>query len=216
MALLTILDVNQPSLRGKCHKVSRVTPAEKKLLEDMVETMRTSRGIGLAAPQVGVLQRLIVVEVEDDLYALANPEIVDLSDETEIMEEGCLSLPNYYGPVERPSRATVRAQDKNGKKLKIKAEGLLARVLQHEIDHLDGILFFDPLRMRSLNDLHYSPPKAEGEEEGEGDRHAFKSERTEHEDLVTAPRLTDDTRPIGEGSPPPAGEPVEEMPPASM
>lgn len=184
MAVLTIYDVNQPCLRTRCKKVSRLTPSERKILEDMVETMRAANGIGLAAAQVGIPQRLIVVEVEDELYQLANPEIVDLSDETEVMREGCLSLPNYYGPVERPVRAVVRGLDLNGKRIKVRAEGLLARVLQHEIDHLDGVLFFD--RMRSLSELQYEAPDAEGagsndddapcaEGSGTSSRHRFRT-----------------------------------------
>ena len=161
--MLKIFSVYEPCLRAKCNKVSRVTNAERRILNEMAEMMQAANGIGLAAPQVGILQRMIVVDVDDELFALVNPEVVDSSDETETMEEGCLSMPNYYGPVERPERVTVRALDRNGKKVRIKADGLLARCLQHEIDHLDGILFFDPSRMRSLSDLRYAPPESEEE-----------------------------------------------------
>ncbi|HET6386433.1 MAG TPA: peptide deformylase [Armatimonadota bacterium] len=165
MSVLRVYDVNQPCLRAKCKKVNRITDTDRRLLDDMVETMRAANGVGLAASQVGVLQRMIVVELDEELYMLVNPEIVEGSDETDVREEGCLSLPYYYGPVVRSLRITVRALDPHGKRLKIRAEDWLARVLQHEIDHLDGILFFDPMRMRSLDDLVYKPPEAEGAED---------------------------------------------------
>jgi peptide deformylase len=176
MPVLEIYDVNQPVLRQKAKKVARVTTAEQRILDDMLETMREANGIGLAAPQIGISQRLIVVELDETTYQLVNPEVTDASDETDVVREGCLSLPNYYGPVERPVRVTVRASDRDGRKVRIKASGMLSRALQHEIDHLDGVLFFDPQRMRSLSDLRYEPPQPDGEDvDGSPDEQSAKS-----------------------------------------
>lgn len=149
---IVTIDDGNPVLRRKARRVRAVTPAIRQLMDDMVETMRAAPGIGLAGPQVDVLLRVIVAEVPKDfedpeagtwLYALANPEIARMSDEIEEGEEGCLSIPNVYGYVERPAAVTVKGLDRNGKRVRIKAEGVLARVLQHEIDHLEGILFID-------------------------------------------------------------------------
>ncbi len=149
--IVTIHDGN-PILRQKAKRVREVTPAVQQLMDDMVETMRDAPGVGLAGPQVDVPLRVIVVEVPKDfeapdagtwLYTLANPEVARASDEIEEGQEGCLSIPNIHGLVERPAAVTVKALDRNGKRIRIKADGYLARVLQHEIDHLDGILFLD-------------------------------------------------------------------------
>ncbi|MFQ5340759.1 MAG: peptide deformylase [Anaerolineae bacterium] len=146
------IDEGNPVLRQKARRVREVTPAIQQLMDDMVETMRQAPGVGLAGPQVAVLLRVIVVEVPKDfedpeagtwLYALANPEIARMSDETEEGEEGCLSIPGYYGYVKRAAAVTVKGLDRRGKRVRLKAEGFLARVLQHEIDHLEGILFID-------------------------------------------------------------------------
>lgn len=149
--IVTIHDGN-PILRQKAKRVRRVTPAIQQLMDDMVETMRDAPGVGLSGPQVNVPLRVIVAEVPKDfedpeagtwLYTLANPEIVRRSREVEEGEEGCLSIPGLYGYVERPVAVTVSGLNRNGRRIRIKAEGFLARVLQHEIDHLDGILFID-------------------------------------------------------------------------
>lgn len=149
---IVTIDEGNPILRQKAKRVREVTPAIRQLMDDMVETMRAAPGVGLAGPQVDVPLRVIVVEVPKDvedpeagtwLYALANPEIARMSDGIEEGEEGCLSIPGLYGYVERATNVTVKGLDRNGKKIRIKAEGFLARVLQHEIDHLDGILFID-------------------------------------------------------------------------
>jgi peptide deformylase len=123
------------------------------LLDDMLETMRAGNGIGLAAPQVGVLQRALVVEIEQDdkipgsgvVYALVNPEIAHRSEDTWENQEGCLSIPGWRGEVERPYKVTVKALDRDGNRVRFEAEGWVARALQHEIDHLDGVLFIDRL-----------------------------------------------------------------------
>ena len=164
MAILEIVMVPDPVLRAKAKKVSKVTPAIQKLLDDMTDTMREAPGIGLAAPQVGALQRLIVVEVLNDeeypdmqvgFYQLVNPEIVRISKDVEEGLEGCLSIPGYTADVERFVAVEVRALDRSGKPVKIKAHGFLARVLQHEIDHLDGVLYLD--RLTGPDKLHKIP-----------------------------------------------------------
>jgi peptide deformylase len=105
--------------------------------------MENSKGVGLAAPQINVSLRVIVYEVDNKFYAFINPEIIKCFKETSSIEEGCLSLPNIYGEVERPEKIILKATNSEGKKIKLKAFGLLARAIQHEIDHLDGILFID-------------------------------------------------------------------------
>lgn len=149
---IVTIDEGNPVLRQKARRVREVTPAIQQLMDDMVETMRDAPGVGLAGPQVDVLLRVIVVEVPRDfeapeagtwLYALANPEIARMSEEIEEGEEGCLSIPGCYGYVKRAAAVTVKGLDRSGKRVRIKAEGFLARVLQHEIDHLEGILFID-------------------------------------------------------------------------
>lgn len=145
MAILNIRKIGDPVLRSKAKEVEEVTDKTRDLLDNMAETMYDAPGIGLAAPQVGILQRVIVVDVEDDngLLELINPEIISVSEEKAIMEEGCLSIPEEKGHVVRAKKVTVRGLNRNGKEVIIEAEDLLARALQHEIDHLDGILFVD-------------------------------------------------------------------------
>jgi len=137
-------------LRRPAEKVTRFDEELAKLVRDMAETMYSAPGIGLAAPQVGVSQRVMVVDIshddqKDTLYALINPEVVDLSADTDRLEEGCLSIPGVNESVVRPLRVKIRAQDVTGKEVEIEAEGLLARCFQHEIDHLNGVLFVDHL-----------------------------------------------------------------------
>ena len=161
MAVLPILTGDQPILRQQAKRVGKVDRSIQKLLDDMLETMRVAPGIGLAANQVGRLLRLISVEVEETAYQLVNPEIVSSEGEA-VIEEGCLSLPGYYADVRRPAKVAVKALTRNGKPVRINADGMLARVLQHEIDHLNGILFID--RLDSLNDLRYVSPEEEPQE----------------------------------------------------
>jgi len=150
MAIRPILLADDPILRKKSKKVRDFGKALQTLIDDMVETMEAANGIGLAAPQIGVLERVIIVRLPEDeedpqsgkLFALCNPQIVRAEGEEE-GEEGCLCLPGYVGDVKRATSVTIRAQDRQGKKVRIKAEGLLARAFQHEVDHLDGILFID-------------------------------------------------------------------------
>jgi len=145
--------VGHPALRSKAKKISRIDRSVQKLLDDMLETMRDAPGVGLAANQVGVLQRLLVVEVDDTVYQLVNPEILR-ADGEHIGEEGCLSMPGYYGDVKRAANVVVQGRTRNGKEVRVAAQGLLAIVFQHEIDHLDGKLFVD--RLVSLDSLRYT------------------------------------------------------------
>lgn len=151
MAVREIVSLPHPVLRKKARKVTEVGDDIQELIDDMVETMRQAPGVGLAAPQVNVSQRIIVVEYGDEedetkppkLYTLINPEITRFSQETVLGTEGCLSIPKLVGEVERSATVTVKALNRQGKPVKIKAEGWLARIFQHEIDHLDGIVFTD-------------------------------------------------------------------------
>jgi peptide deformylase len=148
MAMLIIRHNGDPVLRKKSKKVAKIDPLLLQLLDDMAETMYAAPGIGLAAPQVGVNVRAIVVDVGDadeggGLRMMINPKVVASSEEIEAEAEGCLSVPGYQGMVERPEAVIVKAMGPDGKYYKLDAEGILARCLQHEIDHLDGILYID-------------------------------------------------------------------------
>ncbi len=156
MALLPILVAPDPRLKTKAKPVEAVDDDLRKLIDDMLETMYEAPGIGLAAPQVGVLKRLLVLDVagKDDPpapMAFINPEIVWESDDLNVYEEGCLSIPAHYAEVERPAAVRVRYLDRDGKRQEIEADGLLATCLQHEIDHLDGKLFIDYLSSLKRN-----------------------------------------------------------------
>jgi len=145
MAILKIKKYPDPILRKKCQEVKEVTEEIKNLGWDMVETMEKNEGIGLAAPQVSELKRIIVVRTEKGPQVFINPKIIKKSRETIIDEEGCLSFPGLWLRIKRAKRVEIEALNENGEKISLKAEGLPARVLQHEIDHLDGILFIDRL-----------------------------------------------------------------------
>jgi peptide deformylase len=145
VSLLDIRVLGDPVLRQETNIVSEVTPELRRLVDDMFETMYAAKGIGLAAPQVGRPERLSVIDVDDQRLILFNPEIVD-SDAKRIKgEEGCLSIPEIYGDVERSARVVVRAMDLDGKPFEVEGRELLSRCLQHEIDHLHGRLFIDYL-----------------------------------------------------------------------
>jgi peptide deformylase len=151
-----ILVVGNPVLRQKAKRVSQVDRTIQKLIDDMIETMKAAPGVGLAAPQVGVPLRLAVVDVDDKITVIVNPEIVKSSGEVEL-DEGCLSVPGFWGRLNRAERVSVKALDRNGKEQRIRdAEGLFAQALQHEIDHLDGLLYVS--RMGDLDKLQRSPP----------------------------------------------------------
>jgi len=190
MALREILVVDHPVLRKKAKKVGKITPDIRRLIDDMVETMRDAPGVGLAAPQVGVSQRVVVVEYAEDeeketpdgqapdesnrgqspkpprkrLYTVVNPEITRRSEETVEGVEGCLSIPGWVGSVMRHEEIEVKGLNRAGGKFKLHARGWLARIFQHEVDHLDGILFVD--RVSSPDKVwRLPPPEAESPEE---------------------------------------------------
>lgn len=151
MALRPILFSDNPILREKSRRVPRISSETQRLIEDMFETMRSAGGVGLAAVQVGVPLRVVVVEIPEDMedpdagvsFALINPELARVSEEMEEGVEGCLSIPGWAGHVPRHLAVTVRGLDRQGRKVRMRARGYLARVLQHELDHLDGVLFID-------------------------------------------------------------------------
>jgi peptide deformylase len=132
-----------PVLRQKAKRIHVITDSIQRLIDDMIETMQQAKGVGLAAPQVGIALRVIVVQMpEEPPVAIINPEITEREGLQEVTE-GCLSVPGYYGEIRRPASVTVKGQDRQGKKIKIKAGGLLAEALEHEIDHLNGKLYID-------------------------------------------------------------------------
>ena len=154
MAKLKIVKVGDPTLRRVCRPVDAVTPRINTLLDDMIDTMRDADGVGLAAPQVGVLRRVVVIETPDEgLIELINPKIIAYSGEQE-GDEGCLSIPGRWGVTKRPMHVTVRAMNRAGETFDITGSGLLAKAFCHEIDHLDGKLFTDvSVRMLSRDEI---------------------------------------------------------------
>ncbi len=145
MAQRKIITIENPILRQKAKRVTRFDASIKRLVDDLIETMRAANGVGLAAPQVAQSLRVLVAEYEDRLEVLINPEIVKASGE-QIGPEGCLSIPGYIGEnIKRSMMVVVKGRDVHGKEIRIRADGFFARILQHEIDHLDGILYLDHL-----------------------------------------------------------------------
>lgn len=145
MAILEIKEYGEPVLREKSLMVKEITPEILNLIKDMAETMYTASGMGLAAPQVGVSKRIIITDGEEEgLIVLINPTIIESEGEV-IKEEGCLSVPDIYSQVKRSSKVTIKALNESGDPIEITKEGLIARALQHEIDHLNGILFIDKI-----------------------------------------------------------------------
>jgi peptide deformylase len=156
MALLPIITAPDPRLKQIAQPVEKVDAEVRKLMDDMLETMYAAPGIGLAAPQVGVLKRVIVLDLARDdedpqPLKMANPEVVWVSDDDAVYNEGCLSLPEHYADVARPAACKVRYLDAQNEIRMLKAEGLLATCVQHEIDHLEGILFVDHLTALKRN-----------------------------------------------------------------
>ena len=148
--LRKILIEPDPILRKKCEPLEKVDIETKKLMDDMLETMYAAPGIGLAAIQVGILRRLVVIDIskaeeKKNPIFLINPQIIHKSKKTSVYEEGCLSLPGQFAEIERPAECTLKYVDYNGREKELKAEGLLATCVQHEVDHLNGILFIDYL-----------------------------------------------------------------------
>lgn len=140
MAIRTIVKVGDPVLTKKCRAVEKIDDRIITLLDDMIDTLYDSGGVGLAAPQVGVLKRITVIDIGEGLIELINPEIIS-QEGTQNDLEGCLSLPGKWGYVERPNKVKVRAMDRKGDMYEYEGEGLLARAFCHEIEHLDGILY---------------------------------------------------------------------------
>jgi peptide deformylase len=170
MALRRIWTIDNPAenkiLRAKAKKVSHFDAHLQKLVDDMWETMRDAPGVGLAAPQIGQSIRVLVAEYEEERVAFINPEILKRSDEIVLGTEGCLSIPGVVGDdVPRASAITVKGRDPHGKEIRVKAEGWFARVLQHEIDHLDGVLFTDHIPPSNVREVHPDEQIEEGEVE---------------------------------------------------
>jgi peptide deformylase len=153
--MLDIYTLGEDVLRKKAEKVTEFDSSLTMLIDAMFETMEESDGIGLAAPQVGILKRFFVVDTrkQHEKIAFINPEIIEMSHEVGSYEEGCLSIPGMYFNIDRPLEVTIQAQDVKGKAFTIKAGGLLARVIQHEYDHLQGILFIDRMEEEAREKL---------------------------------------------------------------
>lgn len=146
MAIRIVREDGDEILRKKSREVEEVNDKIREILDDMVETLHHYNGVGLAGPQIGILKRLVVIDLYDDKgpMKLVNPKIIKQDGEQEV-EEGCLSFPNEFAKIVRPAKVTIEALDENGKKIKLKGEGLLAQAIAHELDHLDGILFVDKI-----------------------------------------------------------------------
>jgi peptide deformylase len=164
MAIRKIITIENPTLRLKAKKVHRFDGSLQKLIDDMFETMHAANGAGLAAPQIDLSVRVFVAEYEERRIAMVNPEIVKMQGEV-LGSEGCLSIPGYYGEnIRRAESVVVKGLDAHGKNIRVRAEGWLARIMQHEIDHLDGILFLDRLdRPEDLHEVTAEEEVVEGE-----------------------------------------------------
>jgi peptide deformylase len=176
MTTRKVIQIGDERLRQKAKKVKQFTPNLKKLAQDMLETMRGCKGVGLAGPQIGVMQRIFVAEIplpeDKDIephpqsgrtYVLVNPEIVKTAETLVEGQEGCLSIPTWQGLVERPEWVEIKAQNIEGRKIRLRVDDLLARIFMHEIDHLDGILYID--RIQSPDKLWQILDEAETEQE---------------------------------------------------
>ena len=167
MAIREIRKKGDPCLEKVCHPVTEFNERLHLLLDDMRETLEESGGVGLAAPQVGILRRVVVVDAGDEDIELVNPEVVEVSEETQTGLEGCLSLPGKYGIVTRPEHVVVRAQDRNGDWYEYEGEDIVARCFLHEIDHLDGHMYTEIAeRMLTPEELE-EMTRQEEEEDGE-------------------------------------------------
>lgn len=173
MAVRKILYANDPRLRQKAKKVTKFGPDLKRLADDMLETMREAQGVGIAGPQIGVMDRIFVAEIPADAddpdcgksFVFVNPEITRYSEEVEEGREGCLSIPNWFGLVDRSTEIEIKAKTVNGKNIRLPLSGYLARVCQHELDHLNGILFIDHIKEKDK--LWQGVPGEEMEEDAE-------------------------------------------------
>jgi len=145
MAVLPIVSYPDASLRRRAKRVTNIDGAIQRLIDDMVDTMHEAGGVGLAAPQVGVPLRVLVIELPgEETLVLINPQIVKRTGKR-LVEEGCLSVPSYWGDIKRALKVTVKGFDRSGREVRVRGEGLLAQALEHEIDHLNGILYIDHL-----------------------------------------------------------------------
>lgn len=170
MAVLSLRYLPDPMLRAKAKRVRTFDAGLERLIEDMIETMHHACGVGLAGNQVGVLRRVVVIELPEDEEprVLINPEVLRREGEREV-DEGCLSIPGYRGFLKRSERVRVKALDRQGKLVRIKAEGLLAQALEHETDHLNGLLYIDRLESRDhLHKIEPEPEEEAGAEAGTG------------------------------------------------
>ncbi len=161
MAVQQIRTLPDPVLKKKAKRVSTIDSSIQRLIDDMVDTMREAHGVGLAAPQVGVPLRVVVLQMPDDEdpIALINPVIVKRTGERAV-SEGCLSVPGYTGEIKRAASVTVKGQDQQGRSIRLKATGRVAQALEHELDHLNGVLYVD--HIESPDDLHkIEPPQEE-------------------------------------------------------
>jgi peptide deformylase len=170
MAIRPIIIAPDPVLKAKAKPVENIDGGIVRLMDDMLETMYKAPGIGLAAPQIGILQRVIVVDVADkdeepQPFAMANPEILWQSDETSVHNEGCLSLPDHYADVVRPKQVRLRYIDRDGEVRELDADNLLATCVQHEIDHLNGVLFIDHISLLKRNMIMRKLQKAKKSQE---------------------------------------------------
>lgn len=156
-----IVKIPNDVLRQKATDVAKVNKRVRTVAENMVRIMKKANGVGLAAPQIGLLERIIVIAPEGKPIVLINPVIKDSSEETEVAEEGCLSIPGLYGDVERPLEVEIEAYDIKGRAVAYTVEGFAARVVQHEVDHLDGVLFIDKVNTATL---HWQDPNPENRE----------------------------------------------------
>ena len=150
MAILPLVTMDNPVLHQKAKRVGGIGNSIQKLIDDMIETMHYTGGVGLAAPQVGIPLQVVVIELPEsqgNVITLLNPELVKSSGEHEVLE-GCLSLPGYRGELKRALSVTVKGRDRHGKQIRLKADGLLAHALQHEIDHINGVVYIDRLESR--------------------------------------------------------------------
>ena len=159
MAIRTIRHLPDPVLRQKAKRVSTIDSSIQRLIDDMVETMQQANGVGLAAPQVGVSLRVVVIRMPDEEpITIINPKMVKRAGEREVTE-GCLSVPGYAGEIKRSISVTVKGQNRQGKAIRLKTTGLMAQALEHELDHLNGILYVD--HIESQDKLHKIEPEAE-------------------------------------------------------
>lgn len=161
MAILSLTMMDNPVLHQKAKRVRKIGGSIQKLVDDMIETMHHIGGAGLAAPQVGVSLQVVVIELPgEDVITLINPEVVKSWGERDVTE-GCLSLPGYRGEIKRSESVTVKGRDRYGKQIRLKADGLLAQALEHEIDHINGVVYVDHLE--SVDNLYQVEPEGEDE-----------------------------------------------------